>query len=620
MNALISAWMGPLWLNVLAPPMFLLASYGAGCGLCRSQRFRRGHGLLVELVLGMNFLAFAALIGSAAALPRWRWCLWIPVSAAAGYGLWCLRRCGCIRWLRRNLPAAILLAAGGAYMLGSALIPPYAWDEQTYQLALPWRWLTTGASGVRLDNPYSAYPALPQFVLLWNVALGGLGAARVLTLCLYLIIDLALYREMRHHLSRASALLLALIFAVSPVVGAMCREVYAEPFIVCNVLAALRLRRFLPSERMRAALGGALAGGVAAMKLSAAGAAAAILIAALPWNGRRRLRHAAVMAAAAVLTAFPFYLRVWLGTGNPVYPFGAKWWGGAGAAAVEQFHYLMGSYYYGIGGVSGLLLSWLWTAFDGRIYDGIVMGWPFAMFVPIGFAGVCRALRKGRGRSGLTAYAAMALCMYAFWALTSQQTRFLLPAYAVLLCLGAASLRRMRERWRRMILVLLCAAALISAGQDFPAVKHFYYCWTMLPAARSFPVYALQHGMREREFLLTVEALFRRVRPQERALLLFERRSLYFPCAAFNGTPGFQEWIFCPLPRTADEAWSELRRHNIDWIFAGASLRNPDHLSAYDQVDAALGRLLLKLLRDGRLRLISVADSGGYVLMRVMKE
>ena len=178
MNALISSWMGQWWLNVLTPPLLLLAAYGVGTGLCRRLKFRRGHGFLVEVVLGVNFLALAALFGTAAVLPQGRWWLWGPVLVAAGYGGVRLWHGGLGCWWRRNRLAGILAVMGGVFMLGSSLIPPYAWDEQTYQLALPMHWLTQGTVAVQLDNPYSAYPALPQFVLLWAVALGGLGAAR----------------------------------------------------------------------------------------------------------------------------------------------------------------------------------------------------------------------------------------------------------------------------------------------------------------------------------------------------------------------------------------------------------------------------------------------------------
>ncbi len=620
MNALIGTWMGPLWLNVLTPPLFLLAAYGVGAGLCRRLEFRRGHGFLVELVLGVNLLALAALIGAAAVLPQGRWWLWAPVLAAAGYGGTRLWNGGIGRWWRRNRPAGMLVVAGGVFMLGSALIPPYAWDEQTYQLALPMRWLTEGTAAVQLDNPYSAYPALPQFVLLWTVALGGLGAARGLILWSYLIIDLALYQEMRRYLSRPMALLLVLIFAFSPVVGAMCREVYVEPFIVLNVLAALRLRRFLDAGRGRLVLGGVLAGGAAAMKLPAAGAAVAILLATFPWERKRFLKNLLWLGGAALLTALPFYGRVWLGTGNPVYPFGSGWWGGSGAAAVERFHYLMGSYYYGIGGISGLLLSWFWAAFDSRIYDGIVMGWPFALLVPIGLVGIWMAVREGRMRCPEVLYGGIVLLLYLFWGCSAQQTRFLLPAYAVLLCLGAASLRWWRCRWRRLAAAVLAVAALVSLRGELPALKHFYYCWKMLPEGRSEPVRLLRQGARDGEFFVALEALSRQARPEDRALLLFERRSLYFPCRAFNGTPGFQEWIFWPLPRTADEVLRELRRRGIDWIFIGGSLRNPDHLTAYDQMNADLARLLLELLRAGKLQLMPVENSGSNALIRVPGE
>ena len=52
------------------------------------------------------------------------------------------------------------------FLSASALLPPYAWDEQVYQIELLSRYLQNNSKAVLADNSYSAWPGFLQFFLL----------------------------------------------------------------------------------------------------------------------------------------------------------------------------------------------------------------------------------------------------------------------------------------------------------------------------------------------------------------------------------------------------------------------------------------------------------------------
>ena len=141
------AWQEPL----LALLVLLLASYAAGCGALRLFRARRGAHL-PALVFGLDLLALLFRVGDRIILmlpTGWLWAL-SALPAACGAAL--LARTLRSRF-RRDWPLwlAVLLLAG--ITAAPAFVPPFSWDEQSYQAALPVRYLAEGSTAVLADNP-----------------------------------------------------------------------------------------------------------------------------------------------------------------------------------------------------------------------------------------------------------------------------------------------------------------------------------------------------------------------------------------------------------------------------------------------------------------------------------
>lgn len=117
-----------------------------------------------------------------------------------------------------------------------AFVPPFSWDEQSYQVALMYRYLEQGSTAVVADNPYSALSSMPHFLMLWGVRLGGVNFPRLLVLGCCLIAVPWIYLLLLRF-GRKTALVLTAAFLLSPLTGGMWREVYLEPFILLNLLA-----------------------------------------------------------------------------------------------------------------------------------------------------------------------------------------------------------------------------------------------------------------------------------------------------------------------------------------------------------------------------------------------
>lgn len=562
MNEFLHALLGSPAHNLITLVLLLLAATGTGALLRRrllGVGSRRAD-FRLDTVLGINVLALTGLLAAPLLLTASPWLPGGILAVPAAYGLLQLRA---DRTLQAGRLAWVLLALWGGITLGSALFPPYAWDEQTYQVAVLASWLQSGSTAPLPDNPYSAFPLLFQFFALWGVKIAGIGVARLLIWAFYLLLFALLYGEVRRYLRNWEALALTGIFVLSPLVVTMTREVYVEPLIALDLLAIFRLRRLSGYESRRGMLAGILAGGALAVKLTALAAAGIIA----GQGGRlRRFRHwgVATLAGAAIFGGV-FYGRSWLTLGNPVYPFGsAIFGGGENAAAVERYHLLMGSFYYGISGWYNIVFGWLAASFNEALFDGIVMGWSFAAMFVLALGG---SYLVGRRRGKLPASIRILLLtfaiLYGWWAFTSAQTRFLLPGYAVLVILAAAVLRQFSHRVRYGAIGVLLA--LWCVNPEVQGLLHFQRCWQLCKQAQTEPQRWLGIAGRDPEYFRMLEFIDRETPRNARVLLVFERRVSI--CRERTGTvrPAFNRGYLhrCRIPRKRSSRTCEKKGSTI---------------------------------------------------------
>ena len=481
------------------------------------------------------------------------------------------------------------------FLSASALLPPYAWDEQVYQIELLSRYLQNSSKAVLADNSYSAWPGFLQFFLLPGYACGGLNVPRLFNALLSVLLACSCFSFLRTY-GRKNAFFLTCAIILSPLFFILNRSVYAENtvalFLLAGFFSLYRLRK-MPQKAY--ILAGIFAGIAVSVKLTAAGGAAALFF--LACTDKKNRRHLLLFIAGTVISAMPFYLRVWLDTGNPVYPFLADVFGTS--SAVENCHYQLGSARYGMGPLYGTVFGWLTVAFAGKIYDGVTSGLQQLVMLLIIFCGFYfrrEIFRKSHIRNILFSL----LIMYLFWGMTSQQSRFLFPGYFLLTFLCAACLRKLEKRLRLLFLILL-GCGILFTSELYPHIRHCFISWKILPHARKSPLRFIGFAQQDNEFISLLETIGKTPR-SSRILLIFEKRGLYIPRRHEIADPGFQEKYFRNFPASTADFLHEIK--DFDYILLGSNEKNVDRQESDIALRQKIHALCAAALAEGKLQVV----------------
>ena len=575
--------------------LLALFSYGTG-GLILKRRGIIAFSFGFALVGIVSFLFFP--------LPYSRITLQIAVGIASIFSL------AGIYFLWKDFLQNKLLFASGAglfiFLSASALLPPYAWDEQVYQIELLSRYLQNSSKAFIPDNSYSAWPGFLQFFLLPGYACGGLNVPRLFNSLLSVLLACSFVSVLRIY-GRKNAFVLTCAVVLSPLFFILNRSVYAENtvalFLLAGFLSLYRLRKMPQKAHI---LAGIFAGIAVSVKLTAAGGAAALFF--LVCTGKKQKRYLLLFIAGAVISALPFYLRVWLDTGNPVYPFLADVFNTS--SAVENCHYQLGSARYGMGTLYGTVFGWLSVAFAGRIYDGVTSGLQHLVMLLIIFCGFCfrrEIFRRKYIRNTLISL----LIMYLFWGMTSQQSRFLFPGYFLLTFLCAVCLHKSGKKYQHLFLILLSCGILFTA-ELYPHIRHCFISWKILFPARKSPLRFIGFAQQDNEYVSLLEAIGKTPR-SSKVLLLFEKRGLYVPRRHRIGDPGFQEKYFKVLPASLDDFLRGI--NDFDYILLGSGEKNVDFQENDIILRQKIHALCAAALAEGKLEVV-LSGKSSHLLKR----
>ena len=580
----------------------------------------KNHQLAIplKLVLGLDLAALLELLCAKFILTAPIVTLWSTLILLSLYGFY---RLGRDLGKLPNRPWLITICAlFGLYTLGSALCLPYAWDEQTYQAALITQYLERGSVAVLPDNPYSALASMNHFILLLPFRLGGVLMFKLQVWANFLIILPWLYLLLEKR-GKIVAAILTLAVALSPVSAVLNRTAYAESYIILNLLSGLTaLRLYRPQPRRLGILIGWFAGMAAAVKLTGMGVSLLLTILYLRTLKTDQIRRLGLFAVGALLGAGPFYLRVLLNTGNPFYPYASKFFapGNLAASLVELYHTKLGTHLYGLNGIAGVFSGWITAAFNSKIYDGVVLGWQFLLMAIITAAAAWWMIRTSPKRLKWLLYPLLAtLALYGFWAVSSQQTRFLYPLL-FLAAMGAGwGLKRFNPKVRQFGLIVITLGALLSLF--VPGIKHYLQAWKLRTLSQGKPIEFLSFAAKDREYFAMLDYIGENLPRDSKILLIFERRGLYLPRPYEIGTPCFQAKYFTPVPDDMAEALMVIKHSQADYLLIGGSTQDPDYLEEYNEINAKLATLLRELLRNHALMLVEVPDAASYTLLKVNK-
>lgn len=605
--------------------LFCLAAYSAGWTVSdRILKIRWRHPVpefLVNLALGMDVLALLTLAAGTLKVlsPAVIWTglivLSIPciiIHAKKVIGLMSA-------YARRNRLFTLIMCLLIIYTAGSALCFPYCWDELTYHISLPLRWIQVGGVPVFMDNPYSAFPSLPQLLFRLTIEIGGIKTPRFLCLAAYMIFFFSVYWIIRSYGSRVKVMLCFVVFILSPIFVTMMREAYVEPFILMNLAAAVLVLKGSAVIRIERnanvfLLCGILAAGAAAVKLTGLGIAAIIFILSVTYpvtDLKSRIKYVLIpWCLGAAIFVLPFYLRPFCYTGNPFYPFLAGVFSTAPETlAVSKFHYAMGYSHFGVMDAGGFFISPALLCWFGKLFDGIVLGWQFLIFCALAGWYMIKSWRNGRALRNCGFIIAV-LFFYVFWFFTSQQSRFVLPLYFLVMLAGTYEFCRLSHKWTLAAFVMLLVSC-AAVSLDWNDIRHYYISWRWVFGDSRGTQKYLEIGTRDKGYVRAMAAIAEKTPQDSKVMLVFERRGLYMARPYVIATPFYQEKYFTPLPKDSKEIMNIWEKEKIDYVLVGASGVNPDHLEEYNDIYMQLGELLARLKAANKLEDVWFDDCYG---------
>lgn len=320
----------------------------------------------------------------------------------------------------RAAVAAIAIAAVPLLLL--PLYPPIGFDATMYHLPYARAFAATGALPPLPDLRFPVFPQLNEVLfaaalLLWD----DLGTQSLQALAGLLTAGLLFTWDGRGG-SRTAGLVAAACWLGTPMVVQLSGNAYVDlGTTLFFTLAAFALARWRGSGEGAWLTTAAFAAGcAAASKYTGLFAIGAVVLLALWDGGERRLRAAAWAALVAVLTAGPWYLRIYLLTGNPVHPCFAELFGGEPMPLFGSAASMLAAN----GGLGAALLSWAklpWTLVAASPSVGWVWSPVFLLGLPLA---VWVAASEPWGRRAGIAMLAYSLV---FSLLSFPDSRLLLP-------------------------------------------------------------------------------------------------------------------------------------------------------------------------------------------------
>ncbi len=330
----------------------------------------------------------------------------------------------------------------------AALSPPIDWDGLAYHLAVPKLYISAHRIYWVQFIHHSNFPFLMEMLYTIPLIIGMVDACKLFHLLFALLIMALLYNQLRKN-SRVGGVL-ALLFLTQMVLFSW-ESTIAYNDLAFSFYVLLAFLAFLKEETLLTGLAIGFALGTKHLALSFL----LSLLILFPfyregklvwrWDGRTIWRRVGTLLFPAFLLALPWYLKSYIYTGNPVYPFlynifGGRLWSSEAATAYREAQLSIGT---GRDILSFLLLPWNLTFHPEKFFDPGANRF-FAMIGPV-FLAFCPLLLKEPISLLFIALSGIQ------WFFLSQNIRYLLPILVVLPLPLAKGLNRL---WKKPFNIL----------------------------------------------------------------------------------------------------------------------------------------------------------------------
>jgi hypothetical protein len=366
--------------------------------------------------------------------------------------------------LERVLGAAFLALAGVSFV--AAQSPETGNDSLAYHFYFARQHAEAGRLAADALHPRAYWPSMMGMLYAAGMAVQGAALAKLFSWIAAPLVVLGVVAAAGFYFGRRAARWAGALAVTLPVVWMQSAYAYSDNAIALYAfLAFVILWRASESDWRGSfvpAAGFCLAA-LCSLKLYAITHALAILaLFAFVGRGRAVQRGAALVEAGLFALAFagPWYLRSWLATGNPVYPFLADWFGGNGFAQTMVGRSPLPKDFFSFAAVP-------WNvSMRPEWFGGEPFGALFLAALPLGFV--------PKRPSALAAAAGIAALAFAvLWFFSIQLARFLVPALplgALFLserCATAGEARLLRRP--ALAALALLAAVQAALGAYYPS-------------------------------------------------------------------------------------------------------------------------------------------------------
>jgi hypothetical protein len=366
------------------------------------------------------------------------------------------------------LPAGLLLT----------LTPEIGKDALIYHLAVPKIFLKHHGFTFIQGNIFSNYPLHSEMLFLIGLFLQGDILAKGIHFLMLLFILLGMGQFIRYRMKGHDYPALSLlIFCTIPSVFLVSHMAYNDLFTTFYSMAAVFafINWFDRPEKRWLILSGvftglALAGKYTALFLPFLGCLGIL------WAARHHrirldaaLRLLLLYGFMVAIVGSPFYIKNWIVTDNPVYPFLYGFFGGRGwePQQAQFYDYFVQSLGMGRTFLDYILLPWnlsFLAKMDSPIFDGMI-GPIFILTLPFAFM-----IRKSS--MALKIMGIYCVFMFLFWASAAQQIRYLIPVFPFLAIItGSILTDYQRKKMVFYLLVFLVAGGLVFNG--YSMIKDF---------------------------------------------------------------------------------------------------------------------------------------------------
>lgn len=477
----------------------------------------------------------------------------------------------------RGSEALMLLVATslGAVTLLAALSPPGPadWDGLAYHLAVPKLYLAAHRIFYVPFTSHSNFPFLTEMLYTLGLALHGPALAKLFHWTMYLMTAAGIFSLCRRHLNPTAGKVGALLFMSAPLVvweaGAAYADITTAMYLLLGVYAILNWEE--TGDRTWLVIAGIVSGFALGTKMLALVPIAALCLWVL-WTGKTKgwgkgLKWTALVGLLAAVIGAPWYIKTYLYTGNPVYPFFYNIFGGRNFSQADADLYSAAQQAMGMGrsALDFIMIPWNITMNGGRFFDAPVI---YGLLGPAFLGLLAVQILIGKGNKAVSRLAFVCAVFVVAWFFLMQNARYvitILPLLSIIAGAGAAAALRQWSVGRLVASMLLFVCIGFGIFTGYILILNSAHAAIGLESADSYLSRSLD--------CYDAESYINKFAPKDARVLLFdEPRGFYLDRDYIWADPGHHELIPWGRFKTGDDMVRFFGRKDythaiINWSF-----------------------------------------------------